>query len=76
MHKSHVVCAAVLLLILPLLVAAQAPGVDFSFTIAMSRPHTHLFDIDMAIKRPADGPENEAAHDARLDTRLLLDSRV
>ena len=60
MHKSRVVCAAAtLLLALPVLAAAQVPGVEIAFTVAMSRPHTHLFDIEMAVKRPADGPENE-----------------
>ncbi len=62
MHKSTVLCAAALLPILliglPILAAAQAP-VDISFTVAMSRPHTHLFDIDVAIKRTAGGPQQE-----------------
>src|SRR6185369_5060018 len=51
-------CAAALLLVLPLLAAAQAP-VDISFTVAMSRPHTHLFDVEIAIKRAASGPQEE-----------------
>ena len=58
MHKSPVLCAAALLLLLPILAAAQAP-VDISFTVAMSKPHTHLFDIDVAIKRTANGPQDE-----------------
>ncbi len=58
MHKSSVLCAAALLLLLPILAAAQAP-VDISFTVAMSKPHTHLFDIDVAIKRTANGPQEE-----------------
>src|SRR5215217_782351 len=62
MHKSPVLCAAALLSIwligLPILAAAQAP-VDISFTVAMSRPHTHLFDIDVTIKRNASGPQEE-----------------
>src|SRR6185369_10100165 len=58
MHKSLVLCAAALLLVLPILAAAQAP-VDISFTVAMSKPHTHLFDIDVAIKRTANGPQDE-----------------
>jgi predicted metalloprotease with PDZ domain len=52
------VCAAALLLVLPLLAAAQAP-VDIAFTVAMPRPHTHLFDIDVGIKRAANGPQEE-----------------
>lgn len=58
MHKRLGLCAAALLLLLPILTAAQAP-VDISFTVAMSRPHTHLFDIDVAIKRAASGPQEE-----------------
>ncbi|MEN3328060.1 MAG: hypothetical protein V7638_2867 [Acidobacteriota bacterium] len=58
MHKSPVLCAAALLLVIPILAAAQAP-VDISFTVAMSKPHTHLFDIDVAIKRTANGPQEE-----------------
>jgi predicted metalloprotease with PDZ domain len=52
------VCCAALLLVLPLFVAAQAPP-EISFTVAMSRPHTHLFDVDVAIKRTANGPPEE-----------------
>ena len=40
-------------------VAQTAATPDISFTIAMSRPHTHLFDIEVAIKRPASGPQQE-----------------
>jgi predicted metalloprotease with PDZ domain len=58
MLKSPVLCAAALLLVLPVLAAAQAP-VDISFTVAMSRPHTHLFDVEIAIKRAASGPQEE-----------------
>ena len=58
MHKSRLVCAAALLLVLPLLVMAQAAP-EIGFTVAMSRPHTHLFDIDVAIKRTANGPQEE-----------------
>ncbi len=58
MHKRLGLCAAALLLLVPILAAAQAP-VDISFTVAMSRPHTHLFDIDVAIKRTANGPQEE-----------------
>jgi predicted metalloprotease with PDZ domain len=58
MLKTPVLCAAALLLVLPVLAAAQAP-VDISFTVAMSRPHTHLFDVEIAIKRAASGPQEE-----------------
>jgi len=58
MHKRLVLCAAALLLLIPILAAAQAP-VDISFMVAMSRPHTHLFEIDIAIKRTTNGPQEE-----------------
>ncbi|HJT26107.1 MAG TPA: PDZ domain-containing protein [Pyrinomonadaceae bacterium] len=58
MHKSLVLCAAALLLLLPILAAAQTP-VEISFIVAMSKPHTHLFDITVAIKRNASGPQEE-----------------
>jgi predicted metalloprotease with PDZ domain len=53
------VCAAAFLFILPLLAGAQTPPVDISFTIAMARPHTHLFDVDIAVKRTTNGPQEE-----------------
>ena len=59
MLRRRLVCAAAFLLVLPFLAAAQTTPVDISFTVAMPRPHTHLFDIDIAIKRAADGPQEE-----------------
>lgn len=59
MLRRRVVCAAAFLLALPFLAAAQMTPVDISFTIAMPRPHTHLFDIDIAIKRTTSGPQEE-----------------
>jgi len=59
MHKRRVVCAAALLIVLPLLIKAQNPPVDISFTVAMPRPHTHLLEVDLAIKRTANGPQEE-----------------
>jgi predicted metalloprotease with PDZ domain len=58
MHRRRVAGAAALLIVLPFIVAAQTPP-EISFTIAMSRPHTHLFEVDVAIKRPANGPQEE-----------------
>jgi hypothetical protein len=58
MPKSRVVCAAALLIVLPLLAAAQEP-VNIAFTVAVSRPHTHLFEIEIAVKRAANGPQQE-----------------
>ena len=59
MHRRRVVCAAALLIVLPLLIQAQNPPVDISFTVAMPRPHTHLFEVDVAVKRTANGPAQE-----------------
>jgi predicted metalloprotease with PDZ domain len=59
MHKCRVVCAAALLIVLPLLIKAQTPPVDISFTVAMPRPHTHLLEVDVAIKRTTNGPQEE-----------------
>ena len=59
MHRRRVVCAAALLIALPLIVAAQNQPVDISFTVAMPRPHTHLLEVDVAIKRAANGPQEE-----------------
>jgi len=58
MHKRLGLCAAALLLLIPILASAQAP-VEISFIVAMSKPHTHLFDITVAIKRNASGPQEE-----------------
>src|SRR5215467_10153805 len=59
MHKRPVMCAAALLIVLPLLIKAQTPPVDISFTVAMPRPHTHLLEVDVAIKRTVNGPQEE-----------------
>ncbi len=59
MHRRRLVCAAALLIVLPLLIKAQNPPVDISFTVAMTRPHTHLLEVDVAIKRTASGPQEE-----------------
>ena len=59
MHRRRVVCAAALLIVLPLLIKAQNPPVEISFTVAMPRPHTHLLEVDIAIKGTASGPQEE-----------------
>jgi predicted metalloprotease with PDZ domain len=59
MHKCRVVCAAALLIALPLLIKAQNPPVDISFTVSMPKPHTHLLEVEVAIKRTANGPQQE-----------------
>ena len=40
--------------------ASPAAPVDIAFTIGMSRPHTHLFEVDMRIKRSANAPTQES----------------
>ncbi len=57
MHR-RILCAAVVLLCVPFLAGAQTAP-EITFTIAMPRPHTHLFDVDVAIKRAANGPAEE-----------------
>ncbi|PYS67810.1 MAG: peptidase M61 [Acidobacteria bacterium] len=43
---------------LPAISVAQtsrpAPPVEIAFTVGMSRPHTHMFEVDVKIKRAAD----------------------
>ena len=43
------------------LAQATRPGVpvDIAFTIGMSRPHTHLFEVDIRIKHSANAPNEE-----------------
>src|SRR6185295_4927885 len=40
--------------------ARPASPVDIAFTIAMSRPHTHLFEVDVRIKHSASAPAQES----------------
>src|ERR1043165_1986459 len=58
MHRRRVAGAAALLIVLPFIVAAQTPP-EISFHIAIARPHQHLFEVDIAIKRAASGPQEE-----------------
>ena len=48
-----------MLIFLPLVAWAQTPPVEISFTVAMPRPHTHLLEVQLEIKRTADGPQEE-----------------
>src|ERR1051325_6890699 len=57
MHRRRVVCAAAWLLALPLIAAAQTQPVEISFTVAMPLPH--LFEVDVAVKRTTNGPQEE-----------------
>src|SRR5690349_283413 len=60
MHKQLVVCAAALLLLLPVFAAAQTlPPVNIAFTVTMAQPHTHLFGIDVAVRHTGDAPQEE-----------------
>ncbi|MCA1577985.1 MAG: PDZ domain-containing protein [Acidobacteria bacterium] len=54
MHKRPLVrsvCLALLVLVFTTSAAAQNGTTDISFTVAMPRPHTHLFEIEVVIKR-------------------------
>lgn len=56
MSKSRVLTAPILSLVLLTIFGVQAFGQqaaapEIAFTVAMPRPHTHLFDIDVSIKR-------------------------
>jgi len=48
-----------LLLAVPLLAEAQTPPIEISFTVAMTRPHTHLLEVDIGIRRQEGGPQEE-----------------
>ena len=53
---SGVLFAVLLLSFASLTTAQLTSPPDISFTIAMPRPHTHLFDVEIAIKRAANAP--------------------
>ncbi|HEY2962766.1 MAG TPA: PDZ domain-containing protein [Pyrinomonadaceae bacterium] len=61
LRSSFLSILLLLLLTSPLtaqtIATAQPPAPEVSFTVAMPRPHTHLFDIDVAVKR---GPTSTA----------------
>jgi len=53
MPKSRVLTASILftILIFGIQALGQAPVPDIAYTVSMSRPHTHLFEIDVSVKR-------------------------
>ncbi len=60
MRRSNYLFSAVQLVLIVLLTAAAAPAQsivplssNITFTVAMPRPHTHLFEIEMRVKIPA-----------------------
>jgi predicted metalloprotease with PDZ domain len=64
MHKAPLRSGALLtplFLLFTSLAAAQTNAPEISFTVAMPRPHTHLFDVEIAIKRgpTATAPQQE-----------------
>src|ERR1051326_60621 len=63
MHKRPLfsgVLFALLLFSLATLTTAQTTAApEISFTVAMPKPHTHLFDVAIDIKRAANGPDQE-----------------
>src|SRR5688572_4845847 len=36
-----------------------SPAPDISFTVSMSKPHTHMLEVEMRLKRSSSGPMNE-----------------
>ena len=61
--RQSIYALALLLLILPTSNFSQvrpAQPVDIAFTIGMSRPHTHLFEVDIRIKRNGNAPAEES----------------
>ena len=66
MDKNRISLAALMLLMISCAVTraqvtatASQPPMDISFTVGMSRPHTHMLEVDIEIKRRADGPATE-----------------
>ena len=59
MQRRLIACAAALIF-LPFVVAAQTAPPEISFTVAMPRPHTHLLEVQVAVKRATDGPQQES----------------
>lgn len=59
MHRPRLLCTVALLLSIPLLAAAQTQPVEISYTVAMTRPHTHLLEVDIGVRRAAAGPQEE-----------------
>jgi predicted metalloprotease with PDZ domain len=60
MHRFNYLCRAFQLFLAVLLVAAPSPAQsrtplasDISFTVAMPRPYTHLFEVELRVKIPA-----------------------
>ena len=66
MHRTPMTLAAVALLLITCasLTRAQVAGtpnqpMEIMFTVGMSRPHTHLLEVDIEIKRSVAGPAEE-----------------
>ena len=65
MHRTPMTLAAVVLLLITCAVTqAQVAGtanqpIEILFTVGMSRPHTHLLEVDIEIKRNVAGPAEE-----------------
>jgi predicted metalloprotease with PDZ domain len=61
---KRLIACVVFVLISATFTFAQTPKpaapVDIAFTIAMSRPHTHLFEVDVRIKHSANAPAQES----------------
>ncbi len=62
--RIALVNAVILLAVLLLPVAGQTSStvlqpIEITFTVGMTRPHTHLLEVDIEIKRNATGPNEE-----------------
>ena len=64
MHMSRSLCALIGLIVFVsprgvAQVTRPAAPLEIAFTVAMSRPHTHMFEVDVRIKRAANPPAEE-----------------
>jgi len=60
MQRRLRLCAVALLIFFPLVAAGQTASPEIAFTVAMPRPHTHLLEVQVAVKRTVDGPQQES----------------
>src|SRR5687768_11270547 len=66
MHQSSLVSSVrltLLILVFATIATAQTVAPEISFSVAMPQPHTHLFDVEINIKR---GPADNVPADERL----------
>ena len=76
MMMMRALCFFVLLSLGGLNSFAQPAPVEIAFTVGMSRPHTHLFEVDVRSSMVLMLRAGSIVNNARLDARLLPGSRV